>query len=356
MDQKSMGAAYTVAQMEAEHFSGGFFSPDVRLDFEAIKDTDAATKQELYRDAFSEAFTLATEIRSHPRYVKRKADEVWSYVDGQLVEHGSERGVVDLSVKGLGTVTISTTEGPQDKDTGLPGYKGLSVRVDSFSPDPKFHLDEEEGFRKLPKIKGLIYEQDHPKHWNAEWLLHEEGSEVQFRDVEEQDAALLGILDYIETLRGVNSVLGPSGPQEFEESPESQAVYDSLLEGTPDTEEGQNLYFLGNGFRASLRRDTLIDGGIKLSLFDGNTALSVSLGVSSSTAIRVGNSLGKHQSEASVPTSELAEVAKAIGDTQPVRGSEINDWYLVTSKSVYANSSVDYKQIMDLIFGLAIKD
>ena len=80
MDRKSMEATYTVAQMETEHFAGGFHSADVRSTFATIKDADPQTKHELYRDAFNEAYDLATEIQNHPRYVEGKADACWTYV------------------------------------------------------------------------------------------------------------------------------------------------------------------------------------------------------------------------------------------------------------------------------------
>jgi hypothetical protein len=206
-----MEATYTVAQMETEHFAGGFHSADVRSTFATIKDADPQTKHELYRDAFNEAYDLATEIQNHPRYVEGKADACWTYVEGKRIDLKSTRGTVDLSEEGLGTVTIITREGLQDEETGRPKHKGIVVMVDAFSPDPMFHFKEERALKKVPRFIDVVWEQDHPRHWNTEWLLQDD-REVKSDDVELVDASLVGILDYVETLREVNGVLNPTYP------------------------------------------------------------------------------------------------------------------------------------------------
>lgn len=119
MDKESIqiGAAYK--QLEAQHFSGGYFSEPVQAEVERFQQLSDEERQAFFADTFNATYSLAVAIRTHYRF-------------------SEETGEINLSDEGLGTVGIdlaycSSEEAELDD---VSPYKGILVTT-VFDPVPR---------------------------------------------------------------------------------------------------------------------------------------------------------------------------------------------------------------------------
>lgn len=327
MDRKSVEAAQTVQVMTDEHFSGGFYSPEVRAKYDLIKDLPEAEKCALYVAAFGSAYALASSLTQHPRY-------------------DDTEDAIDLTAEGLGVIGISVSENEGSPRVQQPPYKSVDVTVVAFDPSPeKYAGRDDDHTSRLPQ---------HPPAWEDELHLNVDHT-ITGTALERLDADLLTVLDYIETLTFVKDVLATA---DAAPSAESQKVYDSLHESMPERLGESAYYFLGNGIRASIRHNSITDEHgapeLSLDLFDDESLTFVVLDVYPEKATVVSSSSENPDIEKSVPTSTLQEVADAIAKLPPVVGTSTVDWLVsqMTSLSHEPAESVDTYSIRRLIAAL----
>ena len=184
MDLNSMEASFVVAEMEKQHFNGGFLSEEVKAKFANIKDLETEQKQKLYADSFNYAYNLATELTSNEKYK-----------DGEL----------DLSSKGVGKISISfhtmSKEGLEGEGYENPvGYRMLSVRVDSFDPQSEAYTAYDPEDMLGDGSPYTAYRHQHPKFWDdgSNIALNDDGEQAD--DFLDLDTLIMLALDNIETL------------------------------------------------------------------------------------------------------------------------------------------------------------
>lgn len=324
MDGKSIEAAHTVQVMTDEHFSGGFYSPEVRAKYDLIKDLPEAEKCALYVAAFGSAYALATSLTQHPRY-----DDV--------------QDEIDLTAEGLGVIGISISENEGNPRVQQPPYKSVDVVVTAFDPSPEAYVGH-----------GDDTPAQHPPAWEDELHLNVDNT-ITGTALERLDADLLTVLDYIETLTFVKDVFATA---EVAPSAESQKVYDSLHESMPEATGESDYYFLGDGIRVSIRHNDITEAQqapeLTVDLFDDQSLTFTVLDVYPGKATVVSNSSENPDTEKSVPTSTLQEVADAIAQLTPVVGTSTVDWLVsqATSLTHEPAESVDTYSIRRLIAAL----